>query len=415
LRKGATDEEIKQAYIQLVKKYDPESNPERFMIIQSAYEKLKDTKRRAKEDVFSYNYVKGEFIYQEEDKSEEPVSEITHRIKTLEDQLKDDPGNREIRRNLIKSRMQYSWQCVKKKLWIEAIHTWNAILDLDSTHLRARNNLIYAYIALGYSYALHGLLNEAIDLWEKALQMNPDNTDVIHNLAIACERNSLKDQSERYWAETIKRWKLKLDQDPNNEYLKNCIIEVHKHHGGVALDTVKDSRSALEKYREILKINPNDFDAQYHIAVTLMEDKKWDEAVEELSKLSRANPRNVEVMNLLGWGLLNSGQVDNAFNTWKRSLALEPKNYATRDNLVRAHLSLGKKLRESGLYTPALVHFKALLKYLPKSPEVHFEIATTYMLKGDPPSAYQEFQTVIDLDPKNKMARKALAELRTKR
>jgi tetratricopeptide (TPR) repeat protein len=107
--------------------------------------------------------------------------------------------------------------------------------------------------------------------------------------------------------------------------------------------------------------------------------------------------------------------VDNAFGTWKRSLALEPKNYATRDNLVRAHLSLGKKLRESGLYTPALVHFKALLKYLPKSPEVHFEIATTYMLKGDNASAYQEFQTVVDLDPKNKMARKALSELRTRR
>jgi tetratricopeptide (TPR) repeat protein len=137
--------------------------------------------------------------------------------------------------------------------------------------------------------------------------------------------------------------------------------------------------------------------------------------VEEIEKILRVNPRNVEVLNLLGWALLNSGRVDSAFNAWKRSLAIEPKNYATRDNLVRAHLSLGKKLRESGLYTPALVHFKALLKYLPKSPEVHFEIATTYVLKGDNASAYREFETVLELDPKNKMARKALAEIRMKR
>jgi hypothetical protein len=42
IRKGATDEEIKRAYIELVKRYDPEMHAERFMIIQNAYERLRD-------------------------------------------------------------------------------------------------------------------------------------------------------------------------------------------------------------------------------------------------------------------------------------------------------------------------------------------------------------------------------------
>lgn len=123
----------------------------------------------------------------------------------------------------------------------------------------------------------------------------------------------------------------------------------------------------------------------------------------------------MEILNLLGWALLNSGQVDNAFNMWKRSLAFDPSNSATKDNLVRAHLSLGKKLRESGLYTPALVHFKALLKYLPNNPEVHFEIGSTYSMKGDIPSALREFNTTLQLDPRNKLAKKAISALKLRR
>jgi len=171
----------------------------------------------------------------------------------------------------------------------------------------------------------------------------------------------------------------------------------------------------LDEYREILKINPNDFDAQYQISTTLMEEQKWEEAVQELRKLTQSHPKNVEILNLLGWALLNSGQVDNAFTIWKRSLSYDPSNSSTKDNLVRAHLSLGKKLRENGLYTPALVHFKALLKYLPKSPEVHFEIGSTYSMKGDIHSAMKEFNTTLTIDPRNKLAKKAISALKLRR
>ena len=63
LRKGATEQEIKHAYVELVKRYDPEKHTERFMVIQNAYERLRDPEKRAKEDVFTYNYVKGEFMF----------------------------------------------------------------------------------------------------------------------------------------------------------------------------------------------------------------------------------------------------------------------------------------------------------------------------------------------------------------
>jgi tetratricopeptide (TPR) repeat protein len=415
IRKGAAEKEIKQAYVDLVKKYDPELHTERFMVIQQAYEKLRDPKRRAREDIFTYNFVRGEFSFSQEERTDKPDAEIRQQVKILEEKLRDNLKDDETKRLLIHCYMQLSWKSVHKKLWAEAIQQWVNVLNLDPTHLRAKNNIIYSYITLGYSYAMHGLNAEAVDYWEKALQMNPDNPDIVHNLAIACEQNGDKTRAEKYWAATLKHWKFLLDQNPDDEYIKHCIVELHKHHGGKALDVSKDSKSALDEYREILKITPNDFDAHYQIAATFMEEQKWDEAVEELKNLNRLHAKNIEVMNLLGWALLNGGQVDAAFTTWRKALAVDPKNYSTKDNIIRAHLSLGKKLRENGLYTPALVHFKALLKYLPKSAEIHFEIGTTYLMKADYRSALNEFNVVLELDPRNKLAKKAISEMKLRR
>lgn len=420
LRKGASEQEIKQAYVELVKKYDPEKHTDRFMVIQTAYKRLQDAKRRAKEDIFTFNPPFGEFHFLP---NEKPTPQEEHNLDSVvreaEIKLRDsEHDNPEARNQLSLQFMKRSYQSVSRKLWAEAIRDWNQILKMDAGHVRAKNNLIFAYVTLGHSYALHGLEEEAAELWEKALQMNPDNLDVIHNLAICYEHKENKEKAQRYWGETVRRWKTQLDKEPDNEYLKNCIIEIHRHHGG-ELDTKQgegDRKPAIAQYREVLKYNPNDFEAQFQIAQALMEEQKWEEASAELERLSRSHPKNVEVLNLLGWALLNSGQVDNAFQVWRRSLALDPKNFATKDTLIRAHLSLGKKLRESGLFTPALVHFKQLARYLGNdSPEAHMEIAITYDMKGDIRSAAAEYNLVVQLDPKNKVARKALTELKMKR
>jgi tetratricopeptide (TPR) repeat protein len=175
------------------------------------------------------------------------------------------------------------------------------------------------------------------------------------------------------------------------------------------------AKSTLDRYREIVELNPGDFDSHFQLCNKLMEEQLFTEAVDELQKLAKKHPKNTEVWNLMGWALLNSNQKDQAFNAWKRSLSIDPKNPETRKHLVNAHLMLGKAFRSKGIFTQALVHFKQLLSLMPRSAEVHMEIAATYDMKGDVRSAAQEYNTVLQLDPKNKVARKALNDLRMKR
>ncbi|MDM8550189.1 J domain-containing protein [Desulfobacterales bacterium HSG2] len=48
----ASDEEIRDHYLQLVKRHTPEKDPERFRQITEAYEAIKDVRNRVKGKVF---------------------------------------------------------------------------------------------------------------------------------------------------------------------------------------------------------------------------------------------------------------------------------------------------------------------------------------------------------------------------
>jgi Flp pilus assembly protein TadD len=171
-------------------------------------------------------------------------------------------------------------------------------------------------------------------------------------------------------------------------------------------------QAAVESYREVLKYSPSDFEARFNLASTLMNESKFPEAIEELKKLQVDHPKNLDIMNLLGWAYLNSAQIEMAFSTWRRAMAQDPRNFTVKDSMARARLAVGKKLKEGGQFTPALVHFRELQKLMPNTWEVHFEIAEIMMKKGDKRTALVEFQKVLDLDPKNKLARKAINDLK---
>jgi hypothetical protein len=49
---------------------------------------------------------------------------------------------------------------------------------------------------------------------------------------------------------------------------------------------------------------------------------------------------------------------------------------------------------------------------LPNQWEIHYEIADCLLRKGDRRNALTEFQKVLDLDPKNKLAKKAISDIR---
>lgn len=455
LHKGASEEEIKHAYVTLVKKYDPEIHTDRFMVIQSAFERLEDPEKRASQDIKTFNHVQGEFSFAKEEMVNVPDAKLNQAIQLLEQKNQAEPQNvAQIQPKLIQGYLLRAWKNLQKKLLKEAIDDWHRVIAIDPTHRRAKNNLLCAFMRLGYSYANHGLHEEGIELWEKAAQMDPDNHRIIHNLALACEEAGRIVDAQRYWDETLKRWNLFLERNPEDEYLKNCIVEARRHisergeempaaagapqptpSGATASNAPtastsnstrtapapsapaqpKDKEAAIAQWREILKLKPEDFDANFKLAQLLMEEKKWPEAAAHLTELHQKFPKNIEVINMLGWSQLNSQEVDMAFRTWRRGLKIDPKNFSVREALIKANLSIGRALREKNLFINALVRFKDLARYMKGSEDVHYELGLTYQMQGDYRSALREFKKVMEMNPRHKEAKARMSELKMRR
>ncbi len=467
LTKGCSDKEIKEAYVELVKKYDPEKHTERFMVIQAAYDKLRHTKLRAREDLHSYNIPKKEFLFQQNERwtSETPPDEAE--LDSIRQQFQENSLDEDRKRVYMEELFRRAHYAVVRKQFEGAIRAWEEILEHDPSNSRARHNLEVACANLGTSYALHGLEDEAMELFERVLKLNPDNTETVHNLAILSEKCKDGLRTGMYWEETIKRWRGRLDRDPDNEYLRSLITEALNHQEAIAnlvnaargaqssstvrrssgenriptgsdvtprpmnsrtqvprlqskeilqLDgPTEEDTASISRMRQIVELNPGDFDAHFQLCNKLYQKGMWEEAKDELAALARKHPKNTEVLNLLGWALLNNGEREGAFAAWKRSMSIDPKNPSTREQLVTAHLKVGRAFRNKGIFTQALVHFKQLLTLMPRSPEVHLEIAATYDMKGDVRSAGNAYRQVMALDPKNKTAQKALNDLRMKR
>jgi len=411
VRKWASLKEIKRAYFGLVRKYSPELFPEKFIEIRKAYDSLRFPQRRAKVDILIFNEIRGNIGFRGVAAETGSVVKLNKAIKDLESKgWEKDSG---LRKKILILLQKRSLVYVSKNYWHEAISEWNRILEFKPDSKEAGRNIIQGYGRLGYSYAQNGLLKKAIQAWKEILNLNPSCVEAAHNIAIASTR--LKDSlpEKEYWEKTLELWSEKLESDSDNEYLKNLIVETHKYFGGRFIVQKKESRPQVKKQQEVLG-QIGGYAENLQLGMACMNGQNWDQAIRAFEKCLTERPEDVEILNALGWAYLNLNQSNRAFATWNRALKINPKNQSTLGNLVQGHLTIGKNLRTQKAFGPALVHFKSILKVMPNQPEVYMEIGNTYYMKGDLHSAIEHWQTVLTLDPKNKLAQQAVREAKNR-
>ena len=420
INKEANDEEVKIAYIKLVRLHPPEIDPEAFIKVRKAYENLKDPAKRAKEDLFTFNPVLND--YQVPRSITLTLDQVNSEIMNLQNELEMSSGDPMTQSQLVIAFKNRAALNLSRRSINDCITDWKRILEIDASDKDSSGNLFNAYNSIAYGLAINDRFDDALIYWVEAHKIDPVNVDVIHNLAIIYDKLANKEESKRFWKETMKGWKTQLDANPQDEYLKYCIVELHNFFGGELVEkktTYKpvpsspaDVEKALDEYREALKVDPKNTQTQQQILNTLAQSGKWTDYIIEVTNMLRTNRDNMDLMNKLGQAYLNIGKIDEAFSIWNRILSVDPKNQTAKLSVVDGHKQVGKKLRDRGLFNAALVHFKSLLKFQPDDPQVHLEIGNTYSQKGDFRSALASWQTVLQLDPKNKEAKKALSETR---
>jgi len=192
---------------------------------------------------------------------------------------------------------------------------------------------------LGIIYHIEGKFNNAVESFEKALEINPDYHEATLNLAVLYNDLGEFKKAKALYARVGKK-KGPRDFEP---ILKGKITNMHAHLGDTYRGIGK-SAEAIEEYKKALKLAPTYADVRTKLGMAYRENDQKDLSAKELSAAIAESPAYKPAHIQLGITYFAMGQKDKAAKAWKALLSKDKDN-----PIANAYL----KLCENGKKKPA--------------------------------------------------------------
>jgi tetratricopeptide (TPR) repeat protein len=264
----------------------------------------------------------------------------------------------------------------------EALEQFQKALEINPIYVDAHSNL-------GAALFQKGQVDSAIVQYKNALEINPNYAQANYNLGLALLQ---KGQVEDGIAQYKKAVKI-------NPYYP----EAHNNLGNALLQNGQVDE-ALEQFQKALEINRNYVDAHCNLGVALFQKGQVDDAVAEYKRAVEINPNYVEARYNLGNALFKKGQPDEAIEQFQKALEINP-------NYVNAHTNLGVALFRKGQLDKAVAQFQEAVEIDPNSFAIRYNLGNALLQEGQLDEAITEFREVLRLKPDFRPAQETLAKV----
>ncbi|RJP20457.1 MAG: hypothetical protein C4527_25115 [Candidatus Omnitrophota bacterium] len=402
ITRWAGDNEIKERYFQLVKQYNPEYFPDEFIEIRTAYDLLKEPSSRATADIENFAASPPYYHSDFPDFPQQTLSlfKLNQEIKTLcgdhePEQLKGEP-----REQVLHSMRGIALYQAFHGNPDEARTFWRHILAMNPDDSESKKNLACTFWNEGFEAALQERYDESEKLFQQVLEHGLKNGAIYINLSLSCEKQGKKAEADECWKTVLDSYRQELKSNPDNKYLQALIVAIHKYTGGKYLEGNQSAADGLGSSAGSAK----------ELGYACIQKGNWKQAVEALEQALRENEGDVDVLCQLGWAYLNTNQQNRAFHMWNLALKKAPGRSQVSDHLIRGYTIFGKRLKDQRIFNQALVQFKNALKYDPDNVDLRLHLADTFFQMRNFSAAMQEYQRVLDVEPRNKVARQGIRE-----
>jgi tetratricopeptide (TPR) repeat protein len=270
-----------------------------------------------------------------------------------------------------------------------------------------------AYYNLGNALYRQGQLEQAIENYQKAIQLNPEYADAYYNLGIA-----LSDHGQL--AQAIENYQKAIQLDPgkvlayNNlgnalckqGQLKRAIQNYQKaiqlnpeyalayYNLGIALSDHGQLAQAIENYQKAIQLNPEYADAYYNLGNALYRQGQLDQAIENYQKAIQLNPKYALAYNNLGNALSDHGQLAQAIENYQKAIQLDPGE-------VLAYNNLGNALCKQGQLKRAIQNYQKAIQLNPEDADAYYNLGYALSGQGQLKRAIQNYQKAIQLNPED--------------
>jgi protein O-GlcNAc transferase len=227
--------------------------------------------------------------------------------------------------------------------------------------------------------ALHqaGRLTEALAIYRKILEADPEDVDVIHFMGVLYKQIGQKDEALRFLERAV-------ELDP--EY-----AEAHFNLAAVLAERGLVDR-AQGSYEKAIKLKPDYIEARFNLANVLLKTNQVDQAIDVLQSALKLNPGYAKALNLLGNALMAKNSFHEAVEAYRRAIDLTPNSAELYNNIARP-------LKEIGGLDDALAAYHKAIDLKPDFAEAHSNLGIIYAHKGNYGAAMASCRRAIELKP----------------
>jgi len=198
------------------------------------------------------------------------------------------------------------------KLLQRALRAWKrgdtiktAKLSLDATQADETNAQAYHLLAITLDRLGH--LHKALVTYERAFELDPDDSDLLLNLGLTAWNLDLLDGAERMF-------RLFIEKRPEHPAGYNNLGSVQRDKG--------DLETAIETLRGAIYRLPDSAMLWNSLATVLAEEGRAEDGLVFYEEALRLDPKFARVWHNLGYSYMHLGRLDDALHAYDRALSL---------------------------------------------------------------------------------------------
>jgi tetratricopeptide (TPR) repeat protein len=265
---------------------------------------------------------------------------------------------------------------------LEAFHNQLPIMPEDSIEsltprVRVCPGSIDLGVRLGLCYLREQRVFEARDVLERLVREAPHSQCALLSLACVYEELGLTDIA----LQTLLK---AADNDPNDPAVAFSIGMIQEHRG--------ERDQARLHYTQAARLCPRLRNAFERLAALSVRDADWTGAIENYRTLVDLEPNDLDLQLALAALYLQAGFPEHAVDAFQRALLIEPE--CNDEELADADEKAG-----AGRLHDAITEMQELVAQYPGAPELHVHLADLYVKTGADGRAVHHYEAALELHP----------------
>ena len=284
-----------------------------------------------------------------------------------------------------------------------AIAAWNQVLELEPTREHARRCRTHLHDVCATRAVRRGDYAAVVGHGLAVLAEEPGNCRVLHNVALAEERQQKWGSACAYWLALLRQWRKELRAAGKGEEVAALRARVNaaERHLAELYEAADDLREAAHALERALQVDSTDLDLRLRLGQLYLDEDNATAAIGQLRQVMEARPDDVQILLDLGVAYDLKGDDRRAQEHLERALALEPDNPAVRDTLASVHHGRAHRLERSGRDERVRAEYERAIE-LDRADPTHYQCLADFEIeRGRADAAKAAWNRVLALNPED--------------